>query len=292
MKIATLLVDGIPCAASVDPEAGTARLFTRHDTPISVADLIALYPDPATLPPAGGRTITMTDVALMAPIPRPARNVMCIGKNYLDHAREFAKGGSDTSGKPADVAPKAPIVFTKAPECVIPGRAAIRYPTGLSEKVDYEAELAVILGTGGRGISEAEAMSHVWGYTILNDVTARDLQARHTQWFLGKSLDTFCPMGPWILTADEAPAEGFRIRCWVDGELRQDGHSRDLIFPIPTLIRTLSAGLTLQPGDIIATGTPAGVGLGFDPPRLLKPGSVVRIEIDGIGFLENPVVAG
>ena len=290
MKIATLSIDARPVAAAVDPEAGTARLFLQGGEPVTVAELIAAFPDPATLPAPEGPEVQLADVALLAPIPRPARNVMCIGKNYLDHAREFAKSGSDASSK--DAAPKAPIVFTKAPECVIATGAEIRYPTGISEKVDYEAELAVIIGAGGRGIDAAGAMAHVWGYTILDDVTARDLQARHIQWFLGKSLDTFCPMGPWILTADEAPADGFRIRCWVDGELRQDGHSRDLIFPIPTLIQTLSAGLTLQPGDIIATGTPAGVGLGFDPPRLLKPGSVVRIEIDGIGFLENPVLAG
>jgi 2-keto-4-pentenoate hydratase/2-oxohepta-3-ene-1,7-dioic acid hydratase in catechol pathway len=135
-------------------------------------------------------------------------------------------------------------------------------------------------------------MSHVWGYTIVNDVTARDLQGRHKQWLIGKSLDSFCPMGPWAASADELDGTDTRVRCWVDGELRQDARTRDLIFDIPTLIETISAGITLLPGDIIATGTPAGVGIGFSPPRYLAPGNVVRIEIDGIGVLENPVAAG
>jgi 2-keto-4-pentenoate hydratase/2-oxohepta-3-ene-1,7-dioic acid hydratase in catechol pathway len=161
----------------------------------------------------------------------------------------------------------------------------------VSTKFDYEAELAVVIGRGGRGITRAQALDHVWGYTIVNDVTARDWQARHKQWFLGKSFDTFCPMGPWIVTADELHVGDLAVRCWVNGELRQNANTRDLIFDVPTLIETISAGITLFPGDIIATGTPAGVGVGFKPPKFLKPGDRVRIEIAGIGTLTNSVEA-
>jgi 2-keto-4-pentenoate hydratase/2-oxohepta-3-ene-1,7-dioic acid hydratase in catechol pathway len=157
----------------------------------------------------------------------------------------------------------------------------------VSTAIDYEAELAVIIGVGGRGISKARAMDHVWGYTIVNDVTARDLQGRYSQWLIGKSQDTFCPMGPWAVTADEVDLSTAAVRCFVNGEKRQDQPVRDLIFDIPTLIEVLSAGITLNAGDIIATGTPVGVGIGFDPPRYLVGGDVVRVEIDGIGAIEN-----
>jgi 2-keto-4-pentenoate hydratase/2-oxohepta-3-ene-1,7-dioic acid hydratase in catechol pathway len=159
----------------------------------------------------------------------------------------------------------------------------------VSKQLDYEAELAVVVGRGGRGISRAQAYSHVWGYTIVNDVTARDLQAKHKQWFLGKSLDTFCPIGPWLVTADEINPTSLQVRCWVNGELRQDANTADLIFDIPALIETISAGITLLPGDVIATGTPAGVGIGFDPPRFLQPGDRIDIDIEGIGRLSNSV---
>ncbi len=163
-------------------------------------------------------------------------------------------------------------------------------PEGL-DSIDYEAELAVIIGKGGRAISRAEAMDHVWGYTIVNDVTARDMQVRHQQWLIGKSQDTFCPMGPWAVTRDAIDLANTGVRCWVNGEIRQDGNTKDLIFDVPTIISTISAGITLLPGDVIATGTPAGVGVGFKPPKFLVAGDRVRIEIDGIGSLENPVGA-
>ncbi len=162
-------------------------------------------------------------------------------------------------------------------------------PAGVSTAIDYEAELAVIIGRGGKGIKAADAMNHVWGYTIVNDVTARDWQSRHQQWDMGKSFDTFCPMGPWLVSADECDGARTQVRCRVNGELRQSASTADLIFDIPTLIETLSAGITLYPGDVIATGTPVGVGIGFSPPRYLVPGDVVRVEIDGIGVIENPV---
>jgi 2-keto-4-pentenoate hydratase/2-oxohepta-3-ene-1,7-dioic acid hydratase in catechol pathway len=242
-------------------------------------------------PPAtAGAPLPLDRVRLEAPIPRPHRNIFCVGKNYFEHAHEFARSGFDSSAQ-AGAVPDAPIIFSKVPETVTGPGDPILVDPAVSQAVDYEAELAVVIGKGGRGIRKADALDHVWGYCIVNDVTARDLQGRHKQWLIGKSQDSFCPMGPWLVSRDEIDLSDTRVRCWVNGELRQDANTRALIFDVPTLIETISAGLTLMPGDIIATGTPAGVGIGFNPPRYLKPGDVVRIEIDGIGVLENPVVA-
>lgn len=239
----------------------------------------------------GSTAYRLDEVKLAAPLPRPPRNIMCIGKNYFDHAHEFARSGFDsgTQDIARDAVPTAPIVFTKMPETVIADGDVIPYPHGVSECLDYEAELAVIIGRGGRGISQADALSHVWGYTIINDMTARDLQARHKQWFLGKSQDGFCPMGPWIVTAGEIDPGDLQVRCWVGEELRQDANTGSLIFDVPKLIETISAGITLIPGDVIATGTPAGVGIGFNPPRYLRGGDRVTIEIFGIGRLSNVI---
>jgi 2-keto-4-pentenoate hydratase/2-oxohepta-3-ene-1,7-dioic acid hydratase in catechol pathway len=237
-----------------------------------------------------GRKAALSALKLKAPIPVPVRNIMCVGKNYREHAREFTASGFDSSASgAADAIPEAPIIFTKVPQSVIGPEEPILYPTGVSDQLDYEAELAVIIGKPGRGISLESAMQHVWGYTIINDVTARDLQARHKQWFLGKSMDTFAPMGPWCVTADEVDLGSGAIRCWVNGELRQEARFTDLIFDVPTLISTISAGISLVPGDIIATGTPAGVGIGFKPPRFLKKGDTIAMEVDGIGRLSNHV---
>jgi 2-keto-4-pentenoate hydratase/2-oxohepta-3-ene-1,7-dioic acid hydratase in catechol pathway len=234
---------------------------------------------------ASGARLPLAEVRLLAPIPRPARNIMCIGKNYRDHANEVKSlpaGGSDL--------PEHPIVFTKAPSTVIGPEAPIPSHLDASRTTDYEGELGVIIGRGGRGIAREAAMEHVYGYTVLNDVTARGLQKRHLQWFIGKSIDGFCPMGPALLTADEVPdVRALRIQTRINGELRQNSCVEELIFDIPTLIETLSAGMTLEPGDVIATGTPAGVGAGFTPPKYLQPGDRVAITIDPIGTLENPV---
>jgi 2-keto-4-pentenoate hydratase/2-oxohepta-3-ene-1,7-dioic acid hydratase in catechol pathway len=228
----------------------------------------------------------LTSVRLLAPIPRPARNIICVGKNYRDHAQEvqsIAAGG-------ADAIPAAPIFFTKATSTVIGPGASIPASSDPTQSVDYEGELAVVIGLGGRGIAAADAWRHVFGYTILNDVTSRRLQGRHQQWFLGKSLDGFCPLGPAILTADAVPdVRQLRVQTRVNGELRQDSALAELIFDIPTLIETLSQCMTLEAGDILATGTPAGVGMGFKPARYLKPGDRVAIRIEPIGTLENPV---
>jgi 2-keto-4-pentenoate hydratase/2-oxohepta-3-ene-1,7-dioic acid hydratase in catechol pathway len=238
---------------------------------------------------ATGPAIALDQVRLTAPIPRPRRNIFCVGKNYHAHAKEFAGSGFDSSAKAGGDIPTVPIIFSKVPESVTGPGDAIIVPAAVSTAIDYEAELAVVIGEGGKGIRAADAMQHVWGYTILNDVTARDWQGRHLQWLLGKSFDTFCPMGPWLVSADACDGARTGVRCYVNGEERQNASTADLIFDIPTLIETISAGITLYPGDIIATGTPVGVGIGFKPPKYLKPGDVVRVEIDGIGVLENPV---
>lgn len=228
----------------------------------------------------GRGRIAQHKVRLLAPIPRPGRNVFCIGKNYRAHVQELQ--GHDL--------PEKPIFFTKATTSVIGPKVAIPASLDPTASADYEGELAVIVGQGGRGIKYADAMQHVYGYTILNDVTSRRLQRDHQQWFLGKSLDGFCPMGPAIVTADAvADVSQLRVQTWVGTELRQDDVVASLIFDIPTLIETLSCSMTLEPGDIIATGTPAGVGMGFKPPRFLLKGDVVKITIDPIGTLENPV---
>lgn len=232
--------------------------------------------------------MNLTDVELLAPIPRPRRNVFCVGKNYRDHAQEFSSSGFDATAN--SVIPGVPIFFTKAPSSVIGPREPIPAYLDPTSSVDYEGELAVVIGKTGRGISRARALEHVYGYTIVNDVTARSLQRSHKQWFLGKSVDGFCPMGPVILTADEVPDVGkMHLVTRVNNEVRQDALLADLIFDIPTLIETLSAGITLEPGDLIATGTPAGVGIGFNPPKYLRKGDVVSIRIDPIGELTNPV---
>lgn len=241
------------------------------------------------LPPIA-ESLPLDAVTLLAPVPRPRRNIFCVGKNYHEHAREFAASGFDSSAAKGAV-PPAPIVFSKVPECVIGPGAAVRIDPAVSTAVDYEAELAVIIGTGGRNIKAVEALGHVWGYTIVNDVTARDLQGRHSQWLIGKSQDTFCPMGPWAVTADAIDLADTNVRCSINGELRQDSNTALLIFDVPEIIAAISNGLTLRPGDVIATGTPAGVGIGFQPPKYLQPGDRMRIEIAGIGRLENPVEA-
>jgi len=212
-----------------------------------------------------------------------------VGKNYAEHAVEFSKSGFDGSAKEGEHVPEAPVVFTKPFTSVIGPGDAVPPHAELVKQLDYEAELTVVIGKGGRGIRKGDALGHVFGYTIVNDVTARDLQKLHRQWFLGKSLDGFCPMGPYIVTADELDVANLAVRCWVNGELRQNANTAQLIFDVPTLIETIAAGIALAPGDLIATGTPAGVGIGFTPPKFLRSGDVVRIEIQGIGVLENTI---
>ena len=230
-------------------------------------------------------TLALDAVHLRAPIPRPRRNIFCVGKNYADHVAEMA---GKTQG---DAAAGHPIIFSKPPECVIAPGAPIPIDGSVTEQVDYEGEIAVVIGRGGRGIARENAMAHVWGATLINDVSARDLQKRHGQFLIGKAQDGFCPMGPWVVSTDALDFSALRLRTYVNGERRQDGVGAQMIHDIPAVIAALSAGITLYPGDVIAMGTPAGVGAGFDPPRWLVPGDRVRISVEGLGVLENPVAA-
>lgn len=285
MRVATFSIAGERRVGLVDLENRTIAPF---DLPVDQAatGVLALIDRNGTGMPRTLSPVPLDRVELDAPVPRPRRNIFCVGKNYHEHAHEFARSGFDSSAG-AGAVPKHPIIFSKVPETVVPTGAPVLMDASVSTAIDYEAELAVIIGKEGRGISKDRAFDHVWGYTIVNDVTARDLQGRYSQWLIGKSQDTFCPMGPWAVTKDEFDVENAAIRCFVNDDLRQDSQISLLIFDIPTIIATLSEGITLKPGDIIATGTPVGVGIGFDPPRYLKAGDVVRVEIDGIGTLEN-----
>lgn len=230
----------------------------------------------------------LSELCIEPPI-HPHRNMFCVGKNYHEHAAEFSKSGFDSSSTSDDVVPQFPIIFTKAYNTLIAHQDDIPRHADVTHQLDYEAEFAIIIGQGGNKIKKNEAFNHVWGYTVVNDVTARDLQKNHKQWHLAKSLDGLCPMGPWITTADEIDPSNASIKCWVNGELRQDSNIGQLIFDIPTLIETISAGITLKSGDVIITGTPVGVGIGFTPPKFLQTGDVVRIEVEGMGVLENKV---
>jgi len=216
-------------------------------------------------------------VRLLAPISAPARNVFCLGRNYADHAAE--RGAA---------APDHPVYFTKPGTAVVgPGDDVVHH--AITKELDYEVELAVVIGTGGRDIPRAEALRHVFGYTIINDVTARDLQKRHNQWFKGKSLDTFCPMGPMLVTADEIPdPQALAVSLRVNGQTRQSSHTAKMIFPVAQCIEVLSQGMTLLPGDIIATGTPDGVGAATG--TFLRAGDRIEAEVEGIGILASKVV--
>jgi 2-keto-4-pentenoate hydratase/2-oxohepta-3-ene-1,7-dioic acid hydratase in catechol pathway len=228
---------------------------------------------------------------LLAPIPLPRRNIFCVGKNYYEHAAEFGGSGFDAGSVGGSEVPEYPIFFSKPPSAVIGPGAGINSALDPYNSVDYEAELAVVIGRAGRVAEADDPMKFVFGYTILNDVTSRELQKRHKQWLLGKGIDTFAPMGPAIVTADAVKdLAAMRIELAVNGEKRQSAELRDLIFDIPTLIRAVGRSISLVPGDIIATGTPVGVGIGFKPPRYLKPGDTVRISVAEIGVLENPVL--
>lgn len=289
MKLVTFLHQGAELTGVFDDAAGTVRPAAPGQ------DLVSLIGSWAEAGPAlaasDGPVINLSDVELLAPIPVPRRNIFCVGRNYTEHAKEFANSGYDATASASHL-PEYPVVFTKAPSTVTGPGAVVEPHKSVTSELDYEAELGVIIGTGGRGITRENALEHVWGYTIINDVTARDLQKNHKQWFLGKSLDTHCPMGPWAVTADEVGTGALDLLCTVNGETRQKATTADLIFDIPTIIATISAGITLQPGDIIATGTPVGVGIGFNPPKFLHSGDVVEISITGLGTLTNTIGDG
>ena len=258
------------------------------DLPVDMVDLIGAW-DVARVTVARdrGSRWALSEVRVLAPL-RVRKNIFAVGRNYHDHAHEFSKSGFDASEK--KVIPEHPVIFTKAPTSVIGPDDAIVLANDPSGTTDYEGEMAVVMGQTCRAARRDNALDHVFGWTIVNDVTARDLQRKHVQWFLGKSPDTFCPMGPCITTIDELPdIRASWLQTNVNGELRQKMPISDLIFDVESLIVTLSGVMTLEPGDVIATGTGAGVGIGFDPPRFLAAGDVVEVSIDGIGTLRNPV---
>jgi 2-keto-4-pentenoate hydratase/2-oxohepta-3-ene-1,7-dioic acid hydratase in catechol pathway len=231
----------------------------------------------------------LAEIHLLAPIPRPRKNVFCVGMNYLAHAIESARS------RGREYEPLAhPAFFTKVNTAVSGPDDDIPYPTGISEQLDWEVELAVVIGRGGKNWSEAAALDQVFGYMVVNDVSAREVQNQHGgQFFKGKSLDGFCPSGPWIVTADEIPdPQALGLQTRVNGVVKQDSSTADMIFPVTQILAELSAGMSLEPGDIIATGTPSGVGMGRSPQEWLRPGDVVEVEVERIGTLRNRVVEG
>ena len=251
-----LIAEGSEALERVRSLSGDGRARERHSAPLD-------------------------SVRLLAPIPRPARNLVCVGLNYADHAAESAV----TDGLPED-----PVYFTKPPTTVIGPEAPIPWHPHVSRRIDWEVELVVVIGRKGIDIPEDQALGHVFGYTVGNDVTARDLQRRHQQWYKGKGLDGFCPLGPWIVTSDElAEPQDVRLSLSVNGETKQDAWTGDMLFGVARLISTLSQGMTLEPGDLLMTGTPSGVGFARKPPEYLQPGDVVEARIDAIGLLRNAV---
>ena len=287
MKLVTYRENGAEQVGALTKD-GTALL------PLPVPDMNTLIEtmtlsqlsSAVTAAEGSGASVALADVELLAPIPRPRQDVLCLGMNYKAHASEAAKYDADafTKEKPAAV------YFSKrVSEAVAPG-GVIQSHQDLVERLDYEVELAVILGKTAKHVKAAEAGDYIFGYTVLNDVSARDVQTGHKQWYFGKSLDGFTPMGPCITTADEiAFPPALTLTTLVNGELRQNSNTSLLLNSIAEIIEELSSGMTLLPGTIIATGTPAGVGMGFDPPKFLKPGDTVSCTIEGIGTLTNPV---
>ncbi|HSK91940.1 MAG TPA: fumarylacetoacetate hydrolase family protein [Euzebyales bacterium] len=281
-----IIVDlGRACA-----ETGHAAHDGATGCPVTMLDVIGMGDAGLGLARAAGEghgswpdAVHAVDGVRLAPPVHGCLDVYCVGVNYVDHSAEF-------QGEDADL-PQTPIIFTKTAGSIIGPGDDILIPAALSDEVDYEAELAVVLAAGGRNIAREDVREHVFGVTALNDVTARNLQRAHQQWLLGKSLDTFCPIGPALVhvSAFAWPLE-LDIACDVNGERRQRSNTRHLLFDVPELVSTISRGRTLRAGDIIATGTPQGVGMGFRPPRFLRPGDVVTVEIEGVGRLENPCV--
>ncbi|MGN7477081.1 fumarylacetoacetate hydrolase family protein [Solibacillus silvestris] len=222
--------------------------------------------------------LAYSDIEWLSPVPRTPKNILCVGKNYNDHAVEMG----------AEKAPENIVVFTKSPTAIAPDESTLSVHADVTDSLDYEGELAVVIGKRGKNIPKAMAFDYVFGYTIANDLTARDAQEKHKQFFLGKSLEGSCPMGPYLVTKDEIPdPHALSIVTKVNGEVRQNGSTKDMLFSVADIIETVSKYVTLEPGDVILTGTPAGVGKGMNPPQFLKAGDEVKISIEGIGTLAN-----
>lgn len=268
----------IPALVPQYDQAIWRDMLTLIDNPPDLTATVAAVSDAMRVP--------LADIELLAPIPRPRRNVMCLGLNYLEHAEETAS----QVGRSAK-APEYPIVFTKSPTSVIGHNTAIPFDPDTCSQLDWEAELGVIIGKAGKKIQAENAHAHIFGYTVINDISARDIQLNHKQYFLGKSIDGGCPMGPFIVTADEiADAQQLKIECRVNGKVKQASNTRHMIFNIASTIQWLSRAMPLEAGDVIATGTPSGVGFVRQPPEFLVPGDVVECEVERVGVLRNRIV--
>ena len=298
MRLCTFEQRGAPSAGVVaadDTIVTTVDLVGGATDEDDVLDLLLsgeeLWADLRKAARGAKNGIPLRSAKLLAPIPRPPRNVFCVGWNYSEHFEEGkqARGQSGPQLAPQEI-PQFPALFTKNPATVVGHNAPVFFPSPHSEQLDWEAELAVVIGKGGRDITEADAMGHVFGYTCANDISVRDVQRRHGgQWFKGKNFDTHLPMGPWIVTADELDPSDLAIRSRVNGAGKQYSRTKFMDFKIPRLIAEISAGCTLWPGDLLITGTPAGVGFARTPPEYLKPGDVVEVDIEGIGVLRNTI---
>jgi 2-keto-4-pentenoate hydratase/2-oxohepta-3-ene-1,7-dioic acid hydratase in catechol pathway len=292
VRVCTFEGGGVARAGAIGADGSVVAI--RDLVPGGADDMVSLIAEGPTLWDRVARAAAtarggtpLEQAALRAPIPRPARNVFCVGWNYSEH---FEEGKAFRGQASAQEIPQFPSLFSKNPATVIGHGAAIAFPAPHSTQLDWEAELAVVIGRGGRDIAEADAIGHVFGYTCANDISVRDVQRRHGgQWFKGKNFDTHLPMGPWIATADELDPSDLAIRSRVNGVTKQDSRTKYLVFKIPRLIAEISAGCTLWPGDLIITGTPAGVGFARTPPEYLEVGDVVEVEIEGIGVLRNPI---
>jgi 2-keto-4-pentenoate hydratase/2-oxohepta-3-ene-1,7-dioic acid hydratase in catechol pathway len=300
LRVATFSLphDSIPRLGLVLHDGGVvdARQAFGADSPSTLVDLIKAGPDAwrrladrlerAKPSDYSGAVHGRDAIRWHAPIPRPAKNIICLGLNYASHVQETSKPGRQPK------VPERPVFFTKAPTAVNGPYDPVRWDRSATEQVDYEVELAIVIGVDGRNIARNRAANHIFGYTVINDVSARDVQFAHGQWFKGKSLDGFCPMGPLVVTADEfGDPQNKRLALRVNGDLRQNATTRDMIFAVDAIIESLSRGMTLEAGDVIATGTPEGVGLGRTPPEYLKDGDVMEAEVEGIGTLRNQIVA-
>ena len=286
MKLVTYLV-GTHVSIGVVDERGVIDLAAIAPDMLSLIAAGSVGLDRARAAIASGRgpAIPIESVTLLAPIPKPHRNIICLGLNYAEHARESAEARGREYKQH-----QHPVFFTKATHTINRHEGAIPFDPDVSDQIDWEAELGVIIGRSGKNIPIEEAYDHVFGYTCINDVSARDLQANHSQFFKGKSLDGACPMGPWIITADEIPdPHHLQVTCRVNGVVKQNASTEVMIFHIPDIIAILSRGMTLDAGDIIATGTPSGVGFARKPPEFMKPGDVVEVEIEKIGVLRNRI---
>lgn len=293
MKFLTYIYEGRELAGILSEDGTEVYSFEKLQQPyktmeeairqIGVSDICVLK---GLCELVKGHGVKVENIQKCAPIPRPSQDIICLGINYMAHAEESARYKKEAFERNREY----PVYFSKRVNKAVPDGGIVDSHSDIMERLDYEVELAVILGTDARNVSKEDAWDYVFGYTILNDISAREIQTRHKQWYFGKSLDTFCPMGPWIVTKDEIDMPPhLKITSKVNGELRQNSSTELMVFDIPYVIEELSRGMTLKAGTIISMGTPAGVGMGFTPPKFLKPGDVVECEIEKIGTLKNMI---